>query len=221
MGFHESLAACFNRNDMAGGNAVIMKELGRIVVHHRADFIDLIDATDEKIADADLVNLYFENTDKKETLIGTAFLVNMHNKSVGADGDGEVSNDGVIKAYKILGGYLGVPPSAQQIENREFDWIPEKKSEFWGAIVTGATGVVKGVQDSQYKKKYGALDSLKAQQQAKADLAASIMAERQAQIAAIKKKEAEKAKNIKIGLIAGGSLLAITLGVILYIKFKK
>ncbi len=217
MDFLESLSACFNRNDMAGGNAVIMKELGRIAVHHRRDFMDLMDAEDEKVADADLVNLYFENIDKKETLIGTAFLVNMHNKSVSADGDGEVSNDGVIKAYKILGGYLGVPPSIEQVKNSEFDWNPEKKSEFWGALVTGATGIVKGVQDSQHKKKYGALDSLKAQQQAKADLAASIMAERKAQIVAIKKKEADKAKNIKIGFIAGGSLL----GVILYIKFKK
>lgn len=138
---------------MAGGSTVIMRELGKVAVHHRGDFIDLVDATDEKIADADLVNMYFDNIDKRETLIGTAFLVNMHNKTLGADGDHEVSNNGVIKVYKILGGFLGVPPSVDQRDDSEFDWNPEKKSEFWGALVTGATGIVKGVQDSQHKKK--------------------------------------------------------------------
>ncbi len=225
--FHRKLAICLNRNDVDGANSVIMSELGKVAINHRADFVELLknsDApADAELADAELLRLYFDNIHKKETLIGTAFLVNMHNKVSGADGESEIDDTGVKASYKVMTSYFaGMPLSMQEIEDHQFDWMKEQTSGFiWDTIAKGAVGITQGVQKSQHQKKYGALEALQAQQKAKADLAQSMIAQRQAQIDGIKKKEEQKAKNLKIGLIVGGSVLGLAIVGLIYYKIKQ
>lgn len=216
---------------MTGANRVVMHELGKIAVNHRADFVDLLNHSDvpahAEMADAQLVKLYFDNIQKKEMLIGTAFLVNMHNKTAGFSGESQISDIGVKAAYKAMSSSLVGPIPNEQIyaerqRYKNVDWIPENTSGFiWDTIAKGGVGITNKVLDSQHKKKHGAMDALQAQQQAKADLAKSMIAQRQAQIDAAAKEKERKAKNLKIGLIVGGCVAALAIGGFIYYKLKK
>ncbi len=229
--FHQNLAISIRQNDLPGANRVVMHELGKIAINHRADFVDLLNHSDvpahAEMADAQLVKLYFDNIKKKEMLIGTAFLVNMHNKTTGFDGRGEISDIGVKAAYKAMSSSLVGPATNEQIYQerqayKNVDWIPEDTSGFiWDTLAKGGVGITNKVLDSQHKKKHGAMDALAAQQQAKADLAKSMIAQRQAQIDAAAKEKERKAKNLKIGLIVGGCVAALAIGGFIYYKLKK
>lgn len=233
MEFHKDLAIHISRNNTGEANRVIMEEVGKAVVHHRADFIDLLNNSDvpayADMADAHLVELYINNINKKDLLIGSAFMVNMQNKTMGADGTQEVSNTGVQQSYATLNRYfVAGSPSGTETEEHRLDWMTdpimndEKKSEFWGAAIAGATGIAGKVLEGQHTKKYGALDAVKAQQKAKADIARSVMQQRQTQLDTAKAKQASKAKNLKIGLIVGGSVVGLSIiGLVIYLIKRK
>lgn len=232
--FHYRLSECVSQRDYPSANRVIMNELGKVAVNHRGDFVDLLNHSDvpahAAMADAQLIKLYFDNIHKKQLLVGTAFLVNMHNKSTGFDGEQEISDKGVKTTYRVLSSSLVGPMTNAQIEDarqayRRSDWLQEPAEDtsgfIWDTIAKGGVNITNKVLDSQHQKKYGALEALQAQQKAKSDLAQSMIAQRQAQIDAANKQKELRAKNVKIGLIAGGAVLLVaTLG-ILYYKSRK
>src|SRR6185369_18021798 len=127
--FHQELAVNIRENNVLGANRVIMGELGNIVVNHRQDFVDLLVNSDApafaELADRELVNMYFENIHKKDLIIGTALLVNIHNKTEGADGESEINDVGVKAAYKVMSscfsGQVG-PITPQEIAAHRYDW---------------------------------------------------------------------------------------------------
>jgi hypothetical protein len=227
--FHKQLAINVSQDNIDGANEVIMNELGRVAVHHRGDFVDLLTNSDvpanADMADAQLVKLYFENLHKKQLLIGTAFLVNMHNKASGFNGESEVSDVGVKTAYSsLLGGLLS---ETEIFTKHRRDWekdtiFPELQSNFiWGAVAKGAVGATSKVIEGQHKKKYGALDAATARQKAKEDLAKSMIAQRQAQIEAATKEKERRSKNLRTGLWVGGIVVALGIGTLLYLKLRK
>ncbi len=225
MPFHEKLALNLSQNNLGGANCVVMQELGKVAIHHRADFVDLLvnsDApADAELADAELLNLYMDNIHKKELLIGTAFLVNLHNKKPGFDGEQEINDVGVKSSYQVMSNFFGqmdVVGNGRDKYKRSEEW---KSGFIVDTILKGATGITGKVLDGQNKKKYGALDALKAKQKAKSDIAQSMMAERQKQIDNIQKEKEEKGKILKIGLIVGGSLIALGIGAFIYLKIRK
>ncbi len=227
MEFHSELASNVNRNDIVGANDVLMKELGKVAVHHRPDFIALLKTCEvpahESFADQDLVNMYFENLPKKELLIGTSFLVNMHNKKAGFDGEPEISDEGVKASYKVMTSYFygqdaieTSPDGRSHYRNTDwkngFDGTEEKSNLILGALA----GIGNKVLESRNKKKFGALDALKAKQYAKAEMIKSMAAERKIKADADAVAKAEKSKMMRIGLIAGGVVLLGVIGVIIY-----
>jgi len=102
--FHQDLATNIGEDNIVGANRVIMTELGKVVVHHRQDFIDLLVHSDApayaELADKELIDMYFENLHNKDLIIGTALLVNIHNKTMNADGENEVSDTGVRRLIR-------------------------------------------------------------------------------------------------------------------------
>jgi hypothetical protein len=199
--FHTELAVYVNQNDVDGANAVIMKEMGKIAVHHRGDFVDLLTNSDvpanAQFADDQLMKLYFDNINKREMLIGTALLVNMHNKVSGFDGKDEINDAATKSSYKVMsnffGGIEGIPNSKGYIEEHQFDW---KYSNLFGsAIVKGAVNVGKKLKANNDMKR-----SMEAEKKAIAD---------------------KKAKTLKTGLIIGGVVVGLSIIGLLIYKFKK
>jgi len=234
--FHKQLAVCISRNNIISANELLMAEVGKAIVHHRADFIALLSNSDAQadvdMADAYLIDLYMNNIHKKDLILGTAFLVNNNNKALGADGESEISDQGVKQSYQCMvsnfsgwdyqspTGFLGIPsPTGAQVAQHRndwaYDWFPDgqHRTDSSGQYITkmekksnfpGA-----GLLASSAIKVAGNI--IQNKQKAKEDIAKAALAERNRQRAlALKAKEA-KAKKLKIGLIVGGSVLGIAL----------
>lgn len=195
-----------------------MHELGKSLVINRGDFVDMLRnagvGANASMSDSQLINLFVDNVGNKQVLVGAAFLCNVHNKSVGFDGEEEVSNEGTQAAYKAISTYWGDYSFAEGTSNG---------SGILGSVVEGGLGITNKLLDSKNKSKNGALDALTAQNDAKSQMAQSVIQARQSQVDNLAKDKAAKAKNVKIAIIAGGSLLLVGLavGVYLYIKKRK
>ena len=234
--YHSNFIERLKSNDSNGAHKVIMVELGKQIVNNRKDFCTLLNSANvpanESMNDVDLVNLYIENAKEPQIAIGTAFLVNMHNKVRTINGDEEISDVGVKNAYKTINDFWGVYQTDDMYSGID------NYSEIFGSKIIG--GLIKGVankggdgeggggggllgkaMDYQNKRKFGTLDAYKEQQQAKTQLAQSVIAQRQSQIDAQAKAKADKAKTIKIALIIGASLIVLAGGIFAYIKLKK
>ena len=204
--FHYNLAGHISQNDIDSANSVVMMELGRIAVNHRADFIDLLNHSDAPahadFADGELVKLYMDNVHKKDLLIGSAYLVNMHNKTVSADGREDVSNRGVKSAYRVMSCFYGqmAPKEGGRTTERSEEW----KSSFRGLGLGLAAKVGIGLVNNKLK--------------AKSDLSNAMIEQRRLQKEAAEKEKERKSKNLKIGLIIGGGLLV--LGLVIYLVKK-
>ncbi len=199
--FHTELSVYINQNDVEGANAVIMREMGKVAVNHRGDFVDLLVNSDvpanAQFADDQLLNLYFDNLHKKEMLIGTALLVNMHNKVSGFDGKDEINDAGTKASYKVMsnffGGIEGIPNSKGYIEQHQYDW---KYSNLFGS------GIIKGAVNIGKKLK------------ARNEMQKSMAAEKQA-------KKTKKDNTLKTGLIIGGVVVGLAVIGLLIYKLKK
>jgi len=210
--FHQDLATNIGEDNIVGANRVIMTELGKVVVHHRQDFIDLLVHSDAQayaeLADKELIDMYFENLHNKDLIIGTALLVNIHNKTMNADGENEVSDTGVKAAYKVMtscfSGQVG-PITPQEIAAHRYDW---QHSSILGirAIKTGikAAKFLKNAKANKDSAKANLTQSIAQQKQQQADIA-----------------QAKKDRNKMIAIVAGGGLVAaVIIGVLIY-KLKR
>jgi hypothetical protein len=232
--YHSNFIEAVKYKDNKGAHKAIMVELGKQIVNNRADFCTLLNSADvavnESMNDVDLVNIYVENAMSPKVIIGTAFLVNMHNKIRTVNGDEEISDAGVKSAYKAINEYWGIYETDDMFSGAD------AYSEIFGSKVVkgllskdsdgeGGGGAVGGILNKaleyQNKRKFGTLDAYKEQQQAKTQLAQSVIAQRQSQIDAQAKAKADKAKTIKIALIIGASLIVLAGGIFAYIKLKK
>lgn len=234
--FHRELAMCISRNNIVAANELLMQEVGKAIVHHRADFIALLSNSDAQadadMADAYLIDLYMNNIHKKDLILGTAFLVNNNNKMMGADGDSEISDQGVKQAYQAMisnfsgwdyqspTGFLGIPsPTGDQVAQHRmdwaYDWFPEgqHRTDSSGEFLTRLDKKSDFVGTAMVAKNFvkNTLGAAKNQEKAKSDIAKSALAERNKQRAAALKAKEAKDKNLRVGLIVGGSVLGIAI----------
>lgn len=219
--FNAKLAQYTQENKPVAVNILVMQELGTILVRNRKDFVALltecgIPAT-ESMSDAQLVELYVKHIVNQKLLLGTAFLVNMHNKTMGADGEQEVNDDGVKTCYQCLVSNFG----GEENDLQDEDYA--NAGGAWADAVKGIAGATSKIAEGQQKKKYGAQDLMTKKQDAKTQLTQSILAQRQAQMDALAKQKEQKAKTTRTLLIVGGVVLglAVIAGVIYAIKKRK
>jgi len=222
--FHQELATNISENNILGANRVIMGELGNVVVNHRQDFVDLLVNSDApafaELADKELVDMYFENLHKKDLIIGTALLVNIHNKTEGADGESEINDVGVKAAYKVMNscfsGQVG-PITPQEIAAHRYDW---EHSNIFGSNIIKA-GIKGAKLLKNLKANQNASQSQNVSQNksvAKANVMQSIATQRkmQSDIA-----QAKKDRNLMIGLAVGGGVVLVAIIGLLIYKLKK
>ena len=218
---YESFVESYNEGDIKSASLALMKELGNILVKQKIDFVNLLNESGVpasiEMNDSELVNLFIKNIDtNKKLMLGSALLVNMHNKQMGFDGDEEINDDGVKAAFAAIDEYFNF--GEDEYSNAVSGAVVGAVAQGVGELSKLGTTALQGRQ----KKKYGALDIAKQKSEAKAAMTQQILAQRQAQIEAAQKEKDTKAKTTRTLLIVGGAILGIAiLGIIIYKVRKK
>jgi hypothetical protein len=218
--FHRSLAHFVNANDNDGANGVVMRELANILVRKKQDFVDLLVysgiTANMKMPDSELVDLFITNIDtNKRLVVGSAFLVNQHNKTIGFDGEYEVSDPGVKATAETMQLYFD-----GSYEDEEDDY-----SNVFGGMIGGilnkGMGIAKEGMAMRDKKKNFGINAMNKKQEAKQQMMQQLMAQKQAKIDAERKAQEEKQKTTRIILIAVSSLVVVGLIVTAIVLTKK
>jgi len=234
--FQDELSYFVGRDDVEEANRVLMEELGRLLVRHKSDFVDLLNESGVSaniyMSDAELVNLYIEHVPYNRKLkVGTALLVNHHNKSMGFDGDTELNNEAVKDAYAVLYSYFDdvyEPDEAEgdaEIANADGEdhsnMIPGMGQMIGGLVGKGAD-ISSKIIDNRRRSKHGVTDDILAQREAKRQRIASVMKQRRIQAENEAKRIEAKKRTTKTVLIVGGVVLGLTvIGVTIYMLKKK
>lgn len=211
--FYNDLINYVASSDTDNANTLLMKELGKSLVKSKENFVELLTssgvAANDSMSDVELIDAFVDNLANNKTLmISAAYMINKQNSFSNADGEEQISNNGVKLSYKVMYDYFN----------------GEKHSNVVAAIAAGVGALAglgtAGIQASQ-RDKYGTIDALSRQKDAKNQLIQSVLASRQQQASAKQSQSDNKAKAKKIFLITGGSLLVLSLiGFIIY-KIKK
>jgi hypothetical protein len=207
--FYNDLINYVSKSDTSNANALLMTEVGKSLVKDKANFVELLTTSgvpaNDSMSDIELIDAFIGSLPSNKTLmIGTAYMINKKNAFLNADGEEQISDNGVKVSYKVLYNYFN----------------DEETSNAVGAIAAGVGALANlgsaGIAASQ-KKKYGATDALTKQAESRSQLVQSVLAQRQAETLAKQKAAESKAKTKKILLIGGASLIGLVLiGVIVY-----
>lgn len=225
--FQDSLETYTKQNDGLQANRLLMYELGKILVKHKSDFVELLNQSgiyaSNEMSDIELINKFVDSINyNRKLLIGTAFVINHHNKSIGFDGREEICDDSVKGAYKTMYSYFGA-----------YDFMDSNEdSDFYNASGDPVSAVAQGIgqiaglgtkiADNQGKKKYGALDLATKKQDAKNQIIQGAVLQKQTDAKAKEEATAKKKKIIKIVAWSVGGVVAVVgvIALVMYIKKK-
>lgn len=226
--FYNDLINYVASSDTDNANTLLMKELGKSLVKNKENFVELLTssgvAANDSMSDVELIDAFVDNLANNKTLmISAAYMINKQNSFSNADGEEQISDNGVKLSYKVMYDFFNESGiDGDDFRNADGE---EEKSNFIpvGLLLKGAK-MAKNLIDN--KKGGGGTKSGGGGSSANADKARDAMkkavAEQKKAEALLKQKELEaKQKTKKILLITGGSLLGLgLLGFIIY-KIKK
>lgn len=226
--FHTRLAEMIRCGNVPAVNILISKELGRIIEDKRKDFVDLLNeggiVAGENMPEWELVKLYVDNICdekgnlNKKLILGTALLVNMHNKMSSADGKGIVSDEGVKTCYDFVCNHYSNAGGIGGI----LSGLGGGDGGSGGGAIGKGLDIIKGFRDQSAGGQSAALmEMAKKKADTKNAIVTSILEQRKAQAVAAQKAADAKAKTKKILVITGVSLLLIAAGVTAFIIIKK
>lgn len=225
--YYKELADYLKQHDLDKANRVVMNELANLLIKKREDFVFLLQNSglnaNNNMFDGELVDLFLSNIhNNKKLLLGTAFFISHNNKTENFDGDAEHNEGGLKATTKVLYNYFDAAYYDAYNTNEDED---EETSNVAG-VIAGAVGSLatlgSGIMAGRQKKKHGATDLLSKKQEAKTQMVQAILAQREAQQAAAKQKQEIQAKQKKIIIVVTGiTLLAATIGIVIYFNKKK
>jgi hypothetical protein len=203
MSYTQSLKDYLNAEQQSEANSLIMRELATALVEDKPSFVTILrDAkinADVSESDLSLIEKFVRHAPyNRKLLLDASLLINYRNRDLNADGENEISDEGVKATYTNL------------VEH--FDGVPdEEKSNWIGAVAGLASKALKGKgQNAQ------------AQKEAEMRMQQQLLAQRQAEqrrIAA--EKEKQKKRTQKIILISSVVVGLVVVGFIIYKNKKK
>jgi len=212
---YSNFVEAVNNKDVKEANWSLMRQLGEILADDRHNFIELLNesgvpATTD-MSDEFLAELYINNiNNNKDLALGTALLISEENKVLSFDGGEEFDDNSVKSAYAVLRKYY----------NEEFSYF-DPITAIAGAIGESAK-LGSTITEARSRKKYGMLDALQKQSDAKSQLVQSYMQRKQeeAKAALERFKENKKAKRTTL-IIVGAVAVVGVIGVILMSRRRK
>tara|TARA_R110000868_G_scaffold181220_7_gene422083 strand:- start:8555 stop:9181 length:627 start_codon:yes stop_codon:yes gene_type:complete len=199
--FYNDLIKYVSASDTANANSLLMKEVGKSLAKNKSDFVELLTSSgvpaNDSMTDTELIDAFISNISTNKTLkISTAYMINKRNAFLNADGVEQVSDKGVKVSYKVMNDFFDNADNNEDYENAE----GEEKSNFI------PIGMIARKAKRFFKK-----------DKAQEDIKDGVVEVKKVE-ATVKQKELEsKAKNKKILIISGVSLLGLAIiGLVIY-----
>jgi hypothetical protein len=147
--FEAQFNSAIEGGDISTANEILNKELANILVNNKQDFVDMLTesgvSASNDMTDMELIELYCNNAPKNnKLLLGSAILINYHNKKSGFDGESEIDDDLVKKSYFTMKSCFVEQP------NEEYSYIAPAVV---AALIPAAAKVVgKGLDVAKERK---------------------------------------------------------------------
>ncbi len=241
--FYKQLTSYIKANRKIEANMLLMKELGRIILSKKDDFIYVlkyagVDVPDNA-SDLELIDLFIDNINgNKKLLLGTSFLISHSNKMSGFDGDEYTSNICADAIHKSMNSYFCgssasghdgfVDGETMSSFEGDGDNLAYSNGEGDLGAIAGGIGSLadlgsKFVQNRGKKldARNAPLTALVQKNKAKNALIQSVVDIKKEQAKSLSAKQAAEAKAKRTKLIVIGSIAGIGLIVIGIIAYKK
>lgn len=218
--FLYNLSRYMREHDTGNAARTVMSELGTLMVRDRENFVLILKfaglPANDAMSDAELIRMFVDNAQSRKLLVSAAFFVNQQNKKVGFDGEEEISDPGVKAAHRALYNHFDAYKPAEVV----------LYSNAGGAIAGAIDSVAKlggKIVDQRRAKTSGMTDALQKREEAQQAMAMAALKQRQAQQAALIKKQQDAARTKKILLWSGVGLAGAVLvtGVIIYVVKRR
>jgi hypothetical protein len=196
---------------------LLVDELATIISKDSTEFVDMLNESgvdaDYSMSETELIKTFIENLDNKRMILGASLLVNSNNRTVGFDGDDEISDSGVKVGYAVLNETLNTDEIVP-VQDEQFSYI---------AIAALAGLVGKGVnklrKNRRSRGKTERSDARREERRRQAQLRMQRVAAEQKRIQ-LENAKRKKKTTITLIIVGSVSLLAI-LGTVIYLKNKK
>lgn len=196
---------------------LLVDELATIISKDSTEFVDMLNESgvdaDYSMSETELIKTFIENLDNKRMILGASLLVNSNNRTVGFDGDNEISDSGVKVGYAVLNETLNTDEIVP-VQDEQFSYI---------AIAALAGLVGKGInklrQNRKDKGRSNNSDARREERRRQAQLRMQRVAAEQKRVQ-LENAKRKKKRTITLIIVGSVSLLAI-LGTVIYLKNKK
>jgi|11_taG_2_1085331.scaffolds.fasta_scaffold00244_7 hypothetical protein len=196
---------------------LLVDELATIISKDSTEFVDMLNESgvdaDYSMSETELIKTFIENLDNKRMILGASLLVNSNNRTVGFDGDDEISDSGVKVGYAVLNETLNTDEIVP-VQDEQFSYI---------AIAALAGLVGKGInklrKNRRSRGKTERSDARREERRRQAQLRMQRVAAEQKRIQ-LENAKRKKKTTITLIIVGSVSLLAI-LGTVIYLKNKK
>ncbi len=196
---------------------LLVDELATIISKDSTEFVDMLNESgvdaDYSMSETELIKTFIENLDNKRMILGASLLVNSNNRTVGFDGDDEISDSGVKVGYAVLNETLNTDEIVP-VQDEQFSYI---------AIAALAGLVGKGInklrKNRRSRGKTERSDARREERRRQAQLRMQRVAAEQKRIQ-LENAKRKKKTTITLIIVGSVSILAI-LGTVIYLKNKK
>ncbi len=196
---------------------LLVDELATIISKDSTEFVDMLNESgvdaDYSMSETELIRTFIDNLDNKRMILGASLLVNSNNRTVGFDGDDEISDSGVKVGYAVLNETLNTNEIVP-VQDEQFSYIAI--AALAGLVGKGINKLRKNRRDKGRTKD---ADARKEERRRKAQLRMQRVAAEQRRVQ-LENAKRKKKTTITLIIVGSVSLLAI-LGTVIYLKNKK
>jgi len=214
--FEDTLVGYIENEDIENANKVLMTELGNDLVRNKQDFVDMLTESgveaDNSMSNRQLIEIFIDNTDNKDLLVGASLLTQIHNKKLGFEGDSYVSDDGVKSGVAVMDGYFN-----DVVPDEEYSYIAPFLIK---PLIGGIKKLFNKKVNKQDRQRVGAGYQALAERQMREQVALKQKLELERRKRVMEEKKAKKKMNTMI-IVGSAILLTIIVGGIIYVKTRK
>ena len=148
--FNNDFEKYVHDQELEKANDRLIEELANILVDKKDDFIDMLNESgveaDDSMSKNQLIELFTENTDNKNLLVGASLLANSYSKDLSFDGQDSISDENVKIGYALLNENFN-GDEQEDVQDEEFLYI----ASLLGGLIKGGVALWRNNRQRQGK----------------------------------------------------------------------